>query len=248
MPEARFFADLQKHLGSGPFQKVYSWEANIGFKTTVYRRKQHSFNFEFDVQTAGAPPTGQKINISGTSYTIGASYGFKLNKNTNFSTGLTHLSSHLSEDVLKIVAKERQKGVIIPDVRFDDLNVGFVEITHSFAFKQLEPTLRFRLQPLGVKFRGGYHFYTEPVFISGQWKMWGNNSTGLWFVTRHEFGERSFNDGQLRLDLLKPSKKEEGRLQFLFTYAPGRGLRPSPNVGWHKQGFSTAMKFVFWSH
>lgn len=248
LSEARFFADIEKHFARGPYQIVYSWESNIGFNTLVYRYGPHAFNFQFEVQTAGAPPTGRKINIAGTSYILSPSYIYKLNKNTNFSLGLTHLSSHLSEDVLKIIQDQRRKGVIIPEVRFDDINVGFLEIIHGFAFKQFEPTVRFRFQPLGVKFRGGYNFYKEPVFISTQMKIWGDDSKNLLFVTLHEFGERSFNDIMLRLDFEKPTKNEEGRLQLIFGYSPGWDLKASPNVGWHKEGFSAKMKFVFWAH
>lgn len=248
LPEARFFADMQKHFAHGPFQIVYSWEANIGFKPVVYRRGPHAFLFEFDVQTAGAPPTGQKINIAGTSYTLGGAYLYKVNQNTLLSLGVTHLSSHLSEDVLKIIERERRQGVIIPQVRFDDINVGFLEIEHHFAFKNLEPAIRFRVQPLGIKFRGGYNIYDEPIFIATQLKVWRHRSHDLLFITRHEFGERSLNDGLLRFDFLKPTPKEEGRFQVSFGYSPGWGLRASPSVGWHKQGFSTAMKFVFSAH
>ena len=248
LPEARFFADIQKHFARGPFQIVYSWEANIGFKPVIYRRGSHAFIFEFDVQTAGAPPTGRKINIAGTSYALGGSYLYQINRHTNLSLGVTHLSSHLSEDVLKIIEKERRMGVVIPPVRFDDLNVGFLEIDHRLVFKNMEPRIRFRLQPLGIKFRGGYNFYDEPVFIATQLKVWRHRSHDLLFLTRHEFGERSFNDGLLRFDFLKPTLKEEGRLQVSFGYSPGWGLRATPNIGWHKQGFSTAMKFVFSAH
>lgn len=248
LSEARFFADIEKHFARGPYQIVYSWESNIGFNTLVYRHESHAFSFLLDVQTAGAPPTGRKINIAGTSYTLSPSYIYKFNKNTSFSLGLTHLSSHLSEDVLKILQDQRRKGVIIPPVRFDDINVGFLEIIHSFAFKQFDPSIRFRFQPLGVKFRGGYNFYKEPVFISTQMKIWGNDSKNLLFITLHEFGERSFNDTVLRLDFEKPTRDEEGRLQILFGYSPGSNLRASPNVGWHKEGCSVKMKFVFWAH
>ena len=247
LSDARFYADIAKHFARGPYQIVYSWEANIGFNTIVYKYGPHAFNFQFDVQTAGAPPTGRKINIAGTSYTLGSKYTYTLNKNTNFSLGVTHLSSHLSEDILKIIQEERRKGVVIPPVRFDDINVGFVEVGHSFAFKQFDPMVRFRFQPLGIKFRGGYNFYKEPVFISTQIRVFGDNRKELFFITQHEFGERSLNDLMLRFDLEKPKKNEEGRLQLIFGYSPGWDLRASPNVGWHKEGFSAKMRFVFWA-
>ncbi len=248
LPEGRFFADISKDFAHGPFQIVYSWEANIGFKTIFYRHSRNSLGFEFDVQTAGAPPSGRRINIAGTSYILGPSYIYKLNENTTFSLGVTHLSSHITEDALKITAQEKREGITIPPVKFDDLNVGYLEVAHSFAFKQLEPSFRFRFQPLGIKFRGGYNFYKEPVFMSTQFRLWKRRSSNLLFITRHEFGNRSFSDGILRLDLLKPSKKDEGRFQLAFSYSPGEGLWASPNVGWHKQGFSTTMRFVFLAH
>lgn len=245
LPEARFFADIGKHFARGPFQIVYSWETTIGFGTKVYRRGKHSFGFEFDVQTAGAPPSERRINIAGTSYILGPSYLYKLNDHTNFSFGFTHLSSHITKDELEIIEQERRRGVTIPPIKFDDLNVGFIEVAHGFAFKQLEPSFRFRFQPLGIKFRGGYNFYNEPVFLSTQLRLWKRRSSNLLFITQHEFGERSFNDSMLRLDLLKPSAKDEGRFQLMLNYSPGWGLRASPNVGWHKEGFSTTMRFVF---
>jgi len=248
LPEARFFVDLQKHSTHGPYQKVYSWESNIGLETRVYRRHSQAFDFQFNVQTAGAPYINKKVNIAGTSYTLGFFYLNQLNKNTSVSFGLTHLSSHLSEDELKIIDQERRRGVAIPAVKFNDVNVISTEVTHHFAWKQLEPVVHFRFQPVDIKLRGGYRLYEEPVWLATQLKLWGNDSKTLLFLTQHEFGERPLNDGILRLDLVKPEKKEEGRLQFLFGYSPGHGLHADPNTGWHKEGFSVKMRFVFLAH
>lgn len=248
LPEARFFADLKKHFGPKPYQLVYSWEHNIGLDASVYRHKAHEFHFQLNVQTAGAPPSGRKVNIAGTSYVLGFYYSNKFKENTRISSGLIHLSSHLSEDVLKIVRDEAKRGVIIPPVGFDDINVLFVEVAQKFDLSSLKPKIIFRFQPFGVKFHRGFSYYDEPIFVSTESKLLSGESKDLLFITRHEFGKQSFNDYALRIDLFKPQTKEEGRLQWVFGYSPGQGLRASPNVGWHKDGFSAAMKFVFWAH
>lgn len=247
LSEARFFADIGKYLANDPYQKVYSWEANLGFRTKVYRRGPHAFLFQFDTQTAGAPPRWRRINIAGTSYLLAAEYRYAFREETFFSSGFAHLSTHLSEDIARIAEEEIRNGIIIPPVKFDDINIGFVEVAHTFPVV-LEPTIRFRLQPVGVKFHGEPSWYPEPVFISAQFKLWGDETKNLLLVTRHELGEQPFNDGALRLDFLKSSPKEEGRLQLLFGYSPDKDLRASPNIGWHKHGFSSTLRFVFWAH
>ena len=248
LTEARFFADIEKHFGRPPYQLVYSWESNIGLNALVYRKKIHEFRFEFDVQTAGSPSTGRRVNIAGTSYILGFIYTNKFNEKTNFSTGLTHLSSHLSEDVLKIVREETKKGNIIPAVGFDDINVVFMGTEYDFGFKSFGPKIKFRLQPVGVKFHGGISFYDEPIFVSAEFKVLSRESNDIIFINIHEFGKEQFNDYAIRFDFLKQRKKEEGRLQLSFGYSPGDRLKASPNVGWHKEGFSTKMKFVFWAY
>lgn len=248
LPEARFFADLEKHFGPEPYQLVYSWEHNIGLDALVYRHSSHTLHFQLNVQTAGAPPSGRRVNIAGTSYILGFYYSNKFKKNTVVSSGLIHLSSHLSEDVLKIVHDEAKRGIIIPSVGFDDINVVFAEITHEFNFNPLDPKISFRFQPLGVKFHRGFSYYDELFFVSTESKIFRGEYKDLIFVTRHEFGKQPLHDYMLRLDFFKPQKKEEGRLQWIFGYSPGQGLKASPNVGWHKEGFSATMRFVFWAH
>lgn len=248
LSEARFFADFKKHFGPKPYQLVYSWEHNIGFNTSFYKYKKHDFHFLLNVQTAGAPPSGRRVNIAGTSYILGFYYSNNFKKNSGVSSGIVHLSSHLSEDVLKIVREEAQKGIVIPSVGFDDINVLFVEATQKFDFIPLEPKISFRFQPLGVKFHRGFNYYDEPVFILTESKILKSKDKDLIFVTKHEFGKESFGDYSLRFDFFKSQKNEEGRLQWVFGYSPGNGLRASPNVGWHKEGFSAAVRFVFWAH
>lgn len=244
LSEARFFADIKKHFGPKPYQLVYSWEHNIGLDTSVYRYKAHELHFQLNVQTAGAPSSGRRVNIAGTSYILAFYYSNKFKKNTSFSSGITHLSSHLSEDVLKIVRDEAQRGVIIPPVGFDDINVLFAEITQKFNLSWLEPKITFRFQSFGIDF----NYYDKPVFVSVESKILGGEHKDLIFVSRHEFGKQSFNDYLLRFDLFKPQKKEEGRLQLIFGYSPGQGLKASPNTGWHKEGFCITTRFVFWAH
>lgn len=248
LPEARFFADLKKHFGPKPYQLVYSWEHNIGLDALVYRHTSHEFHFQLNVQTAGAPPSGRRVNIAGTSYVLGFYYSNEFKENTRISSGLTHLSSHLSEDVLKIVRDEAQRGVVIPKVGFDDINVVFAEVKQKIDFIPFEPKINFRFQPVGVKFHKGFSYYDEPVFVSTESKILSGETKDFLFVTLHEFGKQSFNGYELRFDLFKRQKKEEGRLQWVFGYSPGQGLRASPNVGWHKEGFFAAMRFVFLAH
>lgn len=248
LPEARFFADLKKHFGPKPYQLVYSWEHNIGMDASIYGYKKHKFHFLLNVQTAGAPPSGRRVNIAGTSYILGFNYSNKFKENTSFSSGIIHLSSHLSEDVLKIVREEAQRGVIIPPVGFDDINVLFVEVAQKFNFIPLEPKVNFRFQPLGVKFHRGFSYYEEPVFIATESKILKSGSSDIVFQTRNELGKEHFGDYSLRFDFFKAQTNEEGRLQWIFGYSPGEGLRASPNTGWHKEGFFWAMRFVFWAH
>ncbi len=246
-PEARFDGSFQKYLSHDVFSPFFSWRGIMGIDIATYREGNHTIYFKSEFQTVGARKTDSKINVSGTSYILEGRYRYQLSENTFISTGITHLSSHLTQDLEKIIRDQRNEGAFIPQIDASDLNVIFVEGYKKFSALPLEPEIRLRVQPVGFRFRGGGYNYERPVYLATKFTPWRGDEKRIAIATQHEFGEDYFNDFSVSLELFSRGD-EEGRVQLFLAGSPGDNLHVSPNAGWHRDGIRTGIKLVFWSH
>ena len=245
--EARFEGSFQKYLSRDIFSPFFSWKGAMGIDINIYKKNKSSVYFKSDFQTVGAKKTESKINVAGTSYILEGRYGYQFSQNVYFGAGITHLSSHLTQDLENIVIEQMRKGAVIPEIDSSDLNVIFFEAWKQFASLPLQPEIRARVQPTSFQFRGGRYSYERPIYVDIKIVPWYGNEKKLVFATQHELGDNYFNDYSLRLELFSRGDKE-GRFQIFTAYSPGAKLHVSPNVGWHRDGVRAGIKLVFFAH
>ena len=246
-PEAQFEGSFQKYLSRDIFSPFFSWNGSMGIDINVYQKGNNSIYFKSDFQTVGAQKTESKINVAGTSYILEGRHRYQFSENSYIGAGITHLSSHLTQDLEIIVLDQTRKGAIIPDIDSSDLNVIFFEGRKQFVSLLLQPDIRVRLQPVGFRFRGGGYKYERPVFVETAITPWRGNEKRFVVATQHEWGDNYFNDYSLRLELFSRGDKE-GRFQIFTAYSPGAKLHVSPNAGWHRDGVRAGIKLVFSAH
>ncbi len=248
VPDATFSASFAKFTPpENVFSPFVAWDAKIGMDTTVFRIRRHEVDFKFELQTIGTRNRNSKINIAGNSYFIETRYAYAFSKNAKVSFGIRHLSSHETQDLLKVVKEERSRGTIIPQIDTSDLNIFFVEGFKRFERCPFEPEVRLRIQALGFRFRGGKYVYNKPVYLMTQITAWHGHEKRLVVGTQNEFGNNGFKEIYSRLELYAKNQRE-GRLQLLVSYSPGKGLHVSPNDGWHRDGLNVGIRLVFQAH
>jgi len=238
LPDAKFSGEFEKQLTSDPF---FSWQGRMRIDGTAYRRGRHSSHFTVDGQTVGARRSNAKVNISGNSYILEGSYRHTRSENFHAGFIVTHLSSHLAQDVFKLIQQDKLRP---PSLQATDLNIagGEVRLGDPMAFQLLV-----RIQPVSFHYRGGYGWHDRILFFENQVRLWSGQEKGVGFTNRHEVGKHSINDLSLRLSLLERNQRE-GRLQFFVGYLWSHDpIEVSPNLGWTRRGLYTKLGLNFYA-
>lgn len=243
--KAKFEGEFRKYNNS-PF---FAWDSKLDVSFDVVTKGRNSVFFKTNVQTVGAESVGQRVNVAGTSYVIEGGYRRNHGLNTEFGFGVTHLSSHLSTDVISLLRRAELQGRAVPEIDGTDLNVAWGEIQHRFRNLPLVPEVVVRVQPVGIKFRAGIRKYDEPVYLKLKATLLRDEDHKLVVATTHEFGKKeTFNTFALQWHLFLRGQNE-GRFQPELRYIPGdkEHFHVGPNDGWHPRGLSWGFKVAFGS-
>ena len=245
-PDASFDATYQKYTGPRTiFSPYYSWDAHLALNVTLVRKGSGAVSVRSLFQTAGTENIGSKVGVGGTGYLFRVAYVLRRSDDFAMSTGLVHLSSHLTRDLDKKLAEENALGHPTPVV--DDpseYNVPFVEGSWKFPAYPLTPELDAAVEPISFRFNGGGARYVRPVYLHTRWALWRGSEKALVAETQHEIGQRPFNVVSLALQLYARNQTE-GRLQLFVTASPGHRLHVSPNVGGFRDGIALGARMYF---
>jgi len=226
-PDAAFNAAFKKYTPPRTiFSPYYSWDAHLALNVTVVRKGSGAVSFRSLFQTAGTENIGSKVGVGGTGYLFHVAYVHRRSDDFALSTGLAHLSSHLTRDLDKKLAEESALGRAAPAV--DDpseYNVPFVE-------------------PINFRFNGSGARYVRPIYLHTGWTLWRGSQKSLVAETQHEIGQRPFNVVSLSLQLYTRNQTE-GRFQLFVTASPGHRLHVSPNVGGLRDGIAFGARMTF---
>ncbi len=244
-PDATFTAMISKFLPPRtPYSDFDSWQAKMKIDMTIVRKGRNQCNFDSEFQTVGSKSLGRKTIIAGTGYILGGRCIHSFSSDTKFSAGITHLSSHLTQDLLKLIQDEKRNKIPVPQFNATDLNVVFFQVYHRFASLPLKPEITLRVQPIGFRFHGAGYRYDKPVYLMAEITPWSGHEKRIVIGTQDEFGKDGFKEFFARLEL-DAKNQREGRFQPFISYSPGKGLHTGPNDGWHRDGLLMGIKFLF---
>ena len=245
-PDAAFNAAFKKYTPPRTiFSPYYSWDAHLALNVTVVRKGSGAVSFRSLFQTAGTENIGSKVGVGGTGYLFHVAYVHRRSDDFALSTGLAHLSSHLTRDLDKKLAEESALGRAAPAV--DDpseYNVPFIEGSWKFPAYPLTPELDAAGEPINFRFNGSGARYVRPIYLHTGWTLWRGSQKSLVAETQHEIGQRPFNVVSLSLQLYTRNQTE-GRFQLFVTASPGHRLHVSPNVGGLRDGIAFGARMTF---
>ena len=245
-PDAAFNAAFEKYTPPRTvLSPYYSWDAHLALSVTVVRKGSGALSFRSLFQTAGTENIGSKVGVGGTGYLFHVAYVRTRSDAFAMSTGLAHLSSHLTRDLDKKLAEESALGHAAPVV--DDpseYNVPFIAGSWKFPAYPLTPELDAAVEPINFRFNGSGARYVRPIYLHTGWALWRGSQKSLVAETHHEIGKRPFNVVSLSLQLYA-GNQTEGRLQLFVTASPGHRLHVSPNVGGLRDGIALGARMNF---
>jgi hypothetical protein len=245
-PDAAFNAAFAKYMPPRTiFSPYYSWDAHLALNVTVVRKGSGAVSLRSLFQTAGTENIGSKVGVGGTGYLFHVGYVRRHSDAFAMSTGLAHLSSHLTRDLDKKLAEENALGHPAPLVGDpSEYNVPFIEGSWKFPAYPLTPELDAAVEPINFRFNGSGARYVRPIYLHTGWALWRGNQKSLVAETQHEIGKRPFNVFSLSLQLYA-GNQTEGRFQLFVTASPGHRLHVSPNVGGVRDGIALGARLNF---
>jgi hypothetical protein len=224
------------------YSPYYSWDADMSLRMAVLRHGPGTIGVTSVFQTVGIAPFGSRVGVGGTGYLLGIHYSHTLSASLTVSTGISHLSSHLTRDLDERTARERERGATIPTVEEpDQYNVLFARGFWRFPEWPLTPELEAIIHPGNFRLGGGELGYVRPVHFGSRWLLWRGSRTSLAAETRHEFGRNPFNRFMILLDL-NARNRDQGRFQLFVSLTPGSGFHVSPTLGALRDGVALGFR------
>ncbi len=245
-PDASFDVVFRKFTPpANAFAPYYSWDAQMGLDLTVARNGANAVDFTTVFQTVGTENIGSRVSVGGTGYIIRASDAWTCSPDLTVSTGVSHLSSHLTRDLDTKTAEERALGLPVPVVQDpSEYNVVFVRAVRRFPKWRLTPVIDLVVEPYNFRFNGSMAPTARPVYLATRWTLWHGSGGVLVAETQQEFGPRPWNQVSLFLELYR-RQQAEGRFQLFVTASPGDSLHVSPNVGALRDGIAAGVRLRF---
>lgn len=238
-PSATFAVGFEK-LFKNPLS---SWRTDMDVDFVGFRRGSHNLTGRVRFLTVGAMPSEGKVNIAGVAYGLEGCYKyFRTDKNW-FSVCDSHLSSHISDELSRLVDETIENGESFPTISPVDLNV--FSFGTGFALNMpIEPEFTIRFQPIMFHYGGGVGFYPQPLYLTSRFFLARIKFAKFSLATKHELGASSFSDFYLNLDLFRHGQKE-GRAQVYVGYSPNHQIQPSINEMIRRGGFKTGVRLIW---
>ncbi len=246
LPDASFEAMFRKYTPpTNEFSRLYSWDADMTLRVTVVRVGSGSVNFRSTFQTVGTENLGSQVSVGGTGYLLGLGYVHTHSTNFTLSTGITHLSSHLTRDLDEKLEEIRGPGGTVPVVADpSEYNVVYFGAYRKLSTWPFTPELEMVVEPVNFRFDGSPAGYLRPVYLGARATLWRGNRKAIVARTQHEIGENPFNYYSLLFELHGGSQAE-GRFQIFVGASPGNHLHVSPNIGALRDGIAVGIRLVF---
>ena len=245
-PDASFDAAFRKYTPpENRFSPFYAWDAHMALGLTVFRKGPDAVHFEGLFQTIGTENLGAKVSVGGTGYLLSLGYVHTYSADVKLSTGLTHLSSHLTRDLDDKLEEETLKGTAIPVVSDpSQYNVFFFKAYWKLSSRPFRPELEIVLEPINFRFNGSEAGDVRPVYVGTRWTLWQDRQKSLVAETQHEIGGNPFNRVVLSFELFARDQPE-GRFQIFVSASPGHNLHVSPNIGGLRDGIAFGIRLHF---
>jgi len=246
LPDASFATLLRLYTPPlNAFSPYFAWDAQMALAVTVYRRGPDAMMFGSTFQSVGTERIHSQVGVGGTGYIINFAYARRRSDALTISTGIAHLSSHLTRDLDEKLEEQRSKGATVPDVEDpDEYNVPFVGWHRTWAAARFNPRLDVVVEPVNVRFNGTWAWNDRPIFIGSQWTLWRGTEESIDLETQQEVGARPFINVFLLLNLFAKGESQ-GRLQLFLSASPGHTLHVSPNIGGLRDGVAFGMRMKF---
>ena len=246
LPDASFEAMFRKYIPpANQFSRLYSWDAFLALNLTVVRAGASSVKFWSTFQTAGTENIGSQVSVGGTGYLLGLGYVYTLSADSTVSTGIAHLSSHLTRDLDEKLDELRSAGVTIPLVADpSEYNVIYAAWNRKLSTWRFTPEFEIVVEPVNFRFNGSPAGEVRPIYLGTRWALWRGNQKSIVARTQHEIGENPFNYFSVYLEL-HGRNQTQGRLQIFLGASPGDQLHVSPNIGALRDGIALGIRIAF---
>ena len=249
LPSAGFEASFLKYVPpTGPFSRLYSWDAHMALNLTVVRDGANAVAFHSIFETAGTENLGSKVGVGGTAYVLGLEYRHDVAKDSRphitLTGGFSHLSSHLTRDLDAELDEIRSEGGTVPAVDDpDQYNVLYAGGEGVWAHVLFQPHLTVLLIPVHFTFNGDDAGRLRPLHIRSEWTLKQTRRARLIAATLHEIGPNPLNELSLELGVARRGDREP--LWVFVSAAPGHDMHVSPIVGGVRDGVSLGFLLRF---
>jgi hypothetical protein len=246
LTDAQFSISFRKYTPpTNDFSPFYSWDAEMALGFTAVRHGSEAVDASALIQTVGTRNVRSRVSVGATGYNLGFEYVHTIRR-AKLATGYRHLSSHLTRDLTEKEEEVRQLGGNVPTV-YDpsQFNIVYVSGSTTLAQLPLTPEILVAIAPIAFRFNHSPTGNVRRVFAATEWSLWQGRDSGVAVGTQHEWGSNSFNRYSLEFDTMRRNRRR-GRLQTIFSIAPGHQLHVSPHLGAVMDGASLAVRLNFY--
>lgn len=246
LTDAQFSISFRKYTPpANDFSPFYSWDGEMALSFTAVRHRSDAVGASALIQTVGTRNVGSRVSVGATGYNLGFEYVHAI-RHVKLAAGYRHLSSHLTRDLTDKEEEVRQLGGRVPIV-YDPPQFNIVYVSGSASLSQMPftPEILLSVAPIAFRFNHSPTGNVRPIFASTEWSLWQRRDSGLLAGTQHEWGSNSFNRYSLVLDTMRRHRRR-GRLQTIWSFAPGHELHVSPYIGAVMDGASLAVRLNFY--
>jgi hypothetical protein len=246
LTDAQFSIAFRKYTPpTNDFSPFYSWDGEMALGFTAVRHGSDAVGASALIQTVGTRNVGNKVSVGATGYNLGFEYVHTI-RHAKLATGYRHLSSHLTRDLTDKEEEVKRLGGNVPTV-YDPSQFNIVYVSGATALLQVPctPEILVAVAPIAFRFNNSPTGNVRRVFASTDWSLWQGRDSGLAVGTQHEWGSNSFNRLSLEFDTIRRHRRR-GRLQTIFSIAPGHELHISPYLGAVMDGVSLAVRLNFY--
>ncbi|HEX7798252.1 MAG TPA: hypothetical protein VF456_28005 [Vicinamibacterales bacterium] len=246
LTDAEFSISFRKYTPpTNDFSPFYSWDAEMALNFSAVRHGSDAVDASALIQTVGTQNLGSRVSIGATGYNLGFEYIHKIRR-AKLAAGYRHLSSHLTRDLTDKEDEVKQLGGNVPTVHDpSQFNIVYVSGTTTLTQVPFNPELLVAVAPIAFRFNDSPTGNVRRVFAATEWTLWRGRENSLAVATQHEWGSNSFNRYSLDFDVMRRNGRR-GRLQTIFSIAPGHELHVSPYLGAVMDGASLAVRLNFY--